>query len=178
MSKFVDEVWFEIEECCNCGMPFAMTTDFKNRRLKDHKSFYCPMGHGQHYTGWTEEQNLRRQLSREREKASQAETGRHMAEQRAQSISRNYTRMRKRVANGVCPCCNRSFENLRRHIETKHPDFKSNNLLKSLRDSFGLSQAALADEIGINANHVSQYEREKPIAAWAKGCIESWISEQ
>lgn len=82
MSKFVDEVWFEIEECCNCGMPFAVTTDFKNRRLKDHKSFYCPMGHGQHYTGETEEQNLRRQLSREREKASQAETGRHIAEQR------------------------------------------------------------------------------------------------
>ena len=28
---------------------------------------------------------------------------------------------RKRVGNGVCPCCNRTFGNLQRHMATKHP---------------------------------------------------------
>jgi len=28
---------------------------------------------------------------------------------------------RKRVGNGTCPCCNRSFTNLQRHMATKHP---------------------------------------------------------
>jgi hypothetical protein len=25
----------------------------------------------------------------------------------------------------VCPCCNRSFQNLRRHMATKHPEFNA-----------------------------------------------------
>jgi hypothetical protein len=28
-----------------------------------------------------------------------------------------------RIGNGVCPCCNRSFTNLRRHMTTKHPEY-------------------------------------------------------
>jgi len=34
-------------------------------------------------------------------------------------------RLQKRVANGVCPCCTRSFANLRRHMETTHPEYKA-----------------------------------------------------
>ena len=29
----------------------------------------------------------------------------------------------ERTGNGVCPCCKRSFTNLRRHMNTKHPNF-------------------------------------------------------
>jgi DNA repair exonuclease SbcCD ATPase subunit len=28
---------------------------------------------------------------------------------------------KKRVSNGVCPCCNRTFINLQRHMASKHP---------------------------------------------------------
>ena len=31
----------------------------------------------------------------------------------------------KRIHKGVCPCCNRSFTNLKRHMETKHPEHPS-----------------------------------------------------
>lgn len=34
------------------------------------------------------------------------------------------TRIKNRVGNGVCPCCNRSFGNLHRHMQTKHPGWK------------------------------------------------------
>lgn len=33
------------------------------------------------------------------------------------------TRLKKRIAAGVCPCCNRSFANLREHMAGQHPDF-------------------------------------------------------
>lgn len=42
---------YAIETCCNCGMHFAVPVDFQNRRKEDHKTFYCPSGHGQAYTG-------------------------------------------------------------------------------------------------------------------------------
>jgi hypothetical protein len=31
------------------------------------------------------------------------------------------TRTKKRAASGVCPCCRRSFKQLRRHMQNKHP---------------------------------------------------------
>lgn len=34
-------------------------------------------------------------------------------------------RLSNRVKNGVCPCCTRSFHNLREHMKTQHPDFKA-----------------------------------------------------
>jgi len=34
-------------------------------------------------------------------------------------------RERKRVGNGVCPCCSRHFVNLMRHMKTKHPEHQS-----------------------------------------------------
>ena len=47
------------------------------------------------------------------------------AEQRAHSATKGQlTRARKRAANGVCPCCHRSFENVARHVAKQHPDFK------------------------------------------------------
>lgn len=33
------------------------------------------------------------------------------------------TKLKNRVGHGVCPCCNRSFGNLARHIESEHPTF-------------------------------------------------------
>ncbi len=32
-------------------------------------------------------------------------------------------KVQKRVAHGVCPCCDRTFINLQRHMATKHPDY-------------------------------------------------------
>lgn len=52
-------------------------------------------------------------------------------EERSHSTTRGHlTRERKkkeqletRAANGVCPCCHRTFKQLARHMKTKHPDF-------------------------------------------------------
>lgn len=48
--------------CANCHIPFAMTDDLIDRLRKSHNSFYCPMGHGNHYSAETEEEKLRKKL--------------------------------------------------------------------------------------------------------------------
>lgn len=174
-TKWVGGVEFVLEDCCSCGMLFAMTADFQRRRLKDRASFYCPAGHQQHYIGKSEEQKLREQLERER-LAREAESGRAtLLEHQRDAIARNYGRMRERIKNGVCPCCNRTFQNLLQHMQTKHPDFGRHQMLKALRDTFGLTQCAIAEEIGIPAAYVSNYERERPVPAHAVEKIMSWV---
>jgi transcriptional regulator with XRE-family HTH domain len=48
-------------------------------------------------------------------------------------------------------------------------------MLKALRDTFGLTQRAIADEIGIPASYVSSYERERPVPAHAVEKIANWV---
>ena len=31
-------------------------------------------------------------------------------------------KQKKRISHGVCICCNRTFQNLKRHMETQHPE--------------------------------------------------------
>lgn len=177
MSKYVDGIKFETEECYACGMPFAMTVDFKRRRLNDQELFYCPRGHAQHYTGKSEAQKLREQLERERQ-LHDATMGRaSVLEEQRNEIARAHKRMRERVKNGVCPCCNRTFQNLLNHIRTQHPHFGSHETLKALRDSYGLTQQAVAREIGVPPAYISNYERQRPVPAYAETEIESWMEQ-
>lgn len=112
-----------VEHCCDCGMAFAMAADFRIRRLNDHGWFYCPAGHRQHYTGKTEEQRQRERAERlERQLANRDED---LRATRASLIATKgvLTKTRKRVGNGVCPCCSRTFVDLQRHMDGQHPDY-------------------------------------------------------
>jgi hypothetical protein len=44
------------ETCCNCGIGFCLPTPLYEARKKDHGTFYCPNGHGQHYIGKTDDE--------------------------------------------------------------------------------------------------------------------------
>lgn len=120
-----------IETCFECAMPFAMSATFRDKRLRDGKTFHCPAGHLQHYTRRKErEQELEDQLRRAKDSESfyrnQAMRNRQEAnhERRSKAAYKGHlTRIKKRIANGVCPCCRRSFQNVQRHMEGQHPDF-------------------------------------------------------
>lgn len=124
-----------LEECCSCGVLFAMTTDFRSEKLKDRndhnrRSFYCPNGHVQWYTGETAEQKLKRELEQERKDKewykrnyrAKSEEAKH-ERNRANGYKGHATRITKRVKAGVCPCCNRTFKQLALHMATQHPQF-------------------------------------------------------
>jgi hypothetical protein len=126
-----------VETCYRCGVVFGMPTDFKQQRLKDRESFYCPNGHGQVYTGKTEEQKLRDQLAAEKHAREQADanakylSGRISAlhdekgrvERKLRGTRAVVTRMKRRAVAGRCPCCSDQFKDLERHMKTKHPNF-------------------------------------------------------
>lgn len=123
-------------ECCTCFMVFAFPQSFHIRRRQDGRLFYCPQGHAQSYTQ-SENDRLRQerdrlkqreawyeeQLKAARQRATDERAFREAAERQAAARKGQITRLRNRAAAGVCPCCNRSFENLRRHMATKHPQF-------------------------------------------------------
>lgn len=116
---------FVVEECCNCGALFAMTKSFKQQRQHDKDWFYCPAGHAQHYMGKSES-TLRKEAEARaaaaEAQARAAEAARARAERDAQVATAEATRLRKRGERGVCPHCKRSFVQLAKHVESKHPE--------------------------------------------------------
>lgn len=119
------------EYCCVCGILFCFPENFEAERRRDRASFYCPNGHGQHYTGKTEADLAREEAARHKRQAEfwqQCAQNRRLETQRArasqQATKGHLTRLRKRVAAGKCPCCAAEFQDLARHIQRQHPDFQ------------------------------------------------------
>lgn len=113
----------DIGNCYECGVRIFMPADMERNRRRDHQVFYCINGHGQHWSGKSDLEQLQAQLAEkerllavERERASTNYAAREKAERKLRKIER-------RTSAGVCPCCNRSFSALTRHMKTKHPEF-------------------------------------------------------
>lgn len=114
---------------CWCGIKLAIPSDLFDvaKRHKNH-TVYCPLGHEFVY-GSTAEEQLEEERSRriQAEERAAARLDLLRQEERSHAATRGHvTRKKKqldRVKNGVCPCCSRSFVNLARHMETKHPEY-------------------------------------------------------
>lgn len=178
MGKFADNVWFEVVHCCTCGMAFGMPVEVERARRDDHKWFYCPAGHQQHYTGKSEAQKLKDELARNTAKLDQVQNRNQQLIRERDTIAKAHRKMRVRVMNGVCPCCNRSFDNLRAHMSTQHPDFGKEQTLRALREAFGMTQADVASEAFVNPAYVSLYERGRPVPAEARESLDWWMERQ
>lgn len=116
--------------CYLCGVVFGMPAEMDRERRQDHKTFYCVNGHAQHYTGKTEAQKQRERAEEAERAAERMRVSRDAARDQAEAAERRraaakgqLTKVKKRVANGVCPCCNRTFADLAAHMSTKHPDY-------------------------------------------------------
>jgi hypothetical protein len=106
-----------------CGVQFAVPQALLNVSRTHGTSFYCPKGHLLRI-GEGEVDKLKRQVENEKQRREWAEKNAATA-RKAEAIVRGKLKAQsERVKNGVCPCCNRSFTNLRRHMSTKHPEFK------------------------------------------------------
>lgn len=114
---------FESVECGECGTHFAMTALMLRNRREDGATFYCPLGHGRLYRE-TEVQKLKRQLDQKEKDLEWARAQRARSDKQVISMKGQVTKIKNRVGNGVCPCCNRTFQNLNRHMSHKHPEFK------------------------------------------------------
>lgn len=134
-QKFSGDTTLVVVTCYRCHIPFAIPESLNQAALK-HRGpggwqFTCPMGHSQHYVGKTEEEKLRQRLGWARDDAARHAAERdqanaHLRGERAAKtrIRNDRDRIKASVAAGVCPCCDQSFEDLRRHMEAEHPDFE------------------------------------------------------
>lgn len=119
----------KILDCCVCGSPIALAEDHESRLRTDGGSFYCSRGHSQSFTT-TKVGRLEKELADERRRKEEALARANRAAEdlaKAQKQLAKSKRDTKRLEQGVCPCCTRSFAagRLARHIKTKHPEWKA-----------------------------------------------------
>jgi len=88
---------FVIETCANCGLVFAMLKSHRDKRLKDHKSFFCPNGHGQHYIGKSEEEKLKDELAICRVRHDSEQEKRKATERSRNALRGVITKMKRKV---------------------------------------------------------------------------------
>lgn len=114
---------------CELWIPDALYEAAQHGRGK--VEFFCAYGHGQVFSvGESEETKLRRERDRlaqrlaERDDEIKRQREMRYATERQLSATRGVvTRIKNRVGHGVCPCCNRTFGDLSRHMATKHPTY-------------------------------------------------------
>src|SRR4051812_47123466 len=114
---------------CWCGMPHAVPEGLHNKQTRDWEngkeqtSIYCPLGHTHIIAAESKAAQLERQLKSSREMARAERDLRLDTERRLSAQKAATTRAKRRHAAGVCPCCGRSFQQLRRHMSNQHAEY-------------------------------------------------------
>ena len=118
---------FDITHCGKCGGVYALTAPYVEHKRENGGYWHCPYCRTSWGYGESEIAELKRKLQDERRtKASlrgQLARSREEAEHeqhRANGYKGAMVRVKKRVAAGVCPNCNRTFQDLARHMKSKH----------------------------------------------------------
>jgi hypothetical protein len=127
---------FTVHHCGECGLVFAIDDEFDEARRADHRGWACPNStagfdrHGFQYYGESKLERARREKREAEERAEvaqrQVKATRDLLsheERRSAAARGQVTKIKKRVAAGVCPCCNRTFQDLAKHMAGQHPDY-------------------------------------------------------
>lgn len=127
MTRYVDIT------CWKCNVVYGMPEEYYRvaKQAAGNQTFYCINGHNASFReGPTDAELLRKQLETQRQQNARLEDAaryareqRDAAERRASAARGQVTKIKKRVGGGVCPCCNRTFENLANHMKSKHAGF-------------------------------------------------------
>lgn len=109
------------KECGECGIVFAVPEWFEKQCLDDGRGWTCPAGHSRVYRD-PKVKRLERELETVKAREVHARDQAEAAERRAAAARGQVTKLKNRVHAGVCPHCNRSFQQLARHMKSKHPE--------------------------------------------------------
>jgi hypothetical protein len=113
------QIMLSTVNCCSCGIVFAMP-DSLMRKLKENGDWlFCPNGHRQHFCE-TEADRLRKMLEQANRSKTTLTDDYAKLVKRTNGLEREKKRLMSRVSAGVCPCCNRTFANLARHMASQH----------------------------------------------------------
>ncbi len=129
LATITHDIILATETCCNCHIAFAMPQELQVKCKQDGTTFYCPNGHPQVYSK-PEITKLQEQLNRAnsdaqywRQRQVDIAAEKLHVERQLRTRKGQITKIKNRIGKGVCPCCNRTFENVARHMESQHPEF-------------------------------------------------------
>ena len=118
--------------CGACGGVYAINERKHEWCRENGESWncpYCQIGWGFNHSG-SELTKARRALEEERKRkesalarANEAERAKAEALKQLKGTKTKLHNVKDRISKGVCPCCTRSFQNLARHMKTKHPEY-------------------------------------------------------
>lgn len=121
------EIALEIDSCCVCGIVHAIPKQMRDHKYQNGGFWYCPNGH---HIGWVEA-NSKKATDELRDEVARLKSKCQMKDEKIESLNRGLsakkgqiTKIKNRIANGVCPCCRRSFVNLHKHMKNQHPQFQ------------------------------------------------------
>lgn len=112
-----------VMQCGTCGVWHTFPNTIWDHCYREGGHWTCPNGHSR---GWAQgaEKEEKAVLRRERDRLAQDAARLHdeIAEQNRKiaEIQKKYQQVRQRAVSGVCPCCNRTFANVQRHMASKH----------------------------------------------------------
>jgi hypothetical protein len=110
-------------QCGTCGVWHAFPQTIYDHCMREGGFWSCPNGHQRGWKEGAEKQEID-QLRRERDRLKQdaARLSDEIDEQKQKIVAaeNKVLQIKKRAAAGVCPCCNRTFVNVQRHMKTKH----------------------------------------------------------
>jgi hypothetical protein len=140
MSTFVMGVEYVQISCGGgdngrCDISFGMTRTFYDHTKRTGETWYCPKGHPRAWGGKTTETQLKEATGRELALKDQLSAAIREAEGNRAALMRD----RSRFAAGVCPCCTRSFDNVRRHMTSEHPDYDVTRIKHKVAKVYGCS---------------------------------------
>lgn len=132
-TTFLHSATLSTQNCCKCGVLFAMPLSMDESFKRNQETFYCPSGHAQSYVGKTEEQRLREQLKAQQDLTQYERVKRDEARAEAEHFRKSRDGMKgqlvktkTRISHGVCPCCNRTVKQMAAHMASKHPEYVAN----------------------------------------------------
>ena len=116
---------FMFKVCPVCGIEYAAPQTFfagrDDGRSGENKNWFCPNGHSLVFSD-SEINRLRRERDRLQQQIAAKDDEIAAERRRRVSAEKKTKRVQKRAHAGVCPCCNRTFQDVVRHMQTKHPD--------------------------------------------------------
>lgn len=94
-----------------CGITYAVPEVWYNQKRNDHTGFFCPNGCSRVFKGESDEDRLRRENQRLIQKRAELEDDIRERDKklenerkRSTAFKGHVTRIKNRVAAGVCPC--------------------------------------------------------------------------
>ena len=110
----------EFLTCSVCGIRFAAPGFWLSKRRDDHEIFYCPSGHSQYFPAKSQAEIAISDRNKVQAKLNEALHAQVVLEKKLNEEKAKLARLETRISHGICPCCNRSFKDLERHMKLKH----------------------------------------------------------